>query len=81
MLFRSVKVAGGSYGNELNEKAEFQYLKNAFLNKENGVRTPEYVSEAFTKGSDDMVLPEKRWVHLCTSEFPRYADVSPFFLL
>lgn len=49
-----VKVAGGSYGNELNEKAEFQYLKNAFLNKENGVRTPEYVSEAFTKGSDDI---------------------------
>lgn len=49
-----VKVAGGSYGNELDAEAEFEYLKNAFLNKENGVRTPEYVSEAFAKGSDDI---------------------------
>lgn len=49
-----VKVAGGAYGNELDADAELKYLKKAFLNKENGVRTPEYVSEAFVKGTDDI---------------------------
>ena len=49
-----VKVSGGAYGNELDLEAELKYLKNAFLNKESAVRTPEYVSEAFVKGSDDI---------------------------
>ena len=49
-----VKVAGGAYGNELDAKAELKYLENAFLNKESGVRIPEYVSEAFVKGTDDI---------------------------
>lgn len=49
-----VKVSGGAYGNEIDLKAELKYLKNAFLNKEKEIRTPEYLSEAFVKGSDDI---------------------------
>lgn len=49
-----VKVSGGAYGNELDLEAELKYLKNAFINKECTVRTPEYITEAFVKGSDDI---------------------------
>ena len=49
-----VKVSGGAYGNEIDLKAELKYLKNAFLKKETEIRTPEYLSEAFAKGSDDI---------------------------
>lgn len=49
-----VKVAGGSYGNKIDEKAEFTFLLNAFLNKESGTRIPQYTSEAKEKGSDDI---------------------------
>ena len=49
-----VTVSGGSYGNELNAKTELQFLKKAFQNKESGVRTPEYLSKAFVKGTDDI---------------------------
>lgn len=49
-----VKVAGGAYGNELDLDAELKYLKKAFINKECTVRTPEYITEAFVKGSDDI---------------------------
>lgn len=49
-----VTVSGGGYGNELDEKAEYEFLLNAFLNKESGTRTPQYTSEAWEKGSDDI---------------------------
>ncbi len=49
-----VQVAGGSYGNELDLITELKYLKNAFINKERAVRTPEYITEAFVKGTDDI---------------------------
>lgn len=49
-----VKVSGGSYGNEIDAKAEYDFLLNAFLNKESGTRTPVYSSEAREKGSDDI---------------------------
>ena len=49
-----VTVSGGGYGNELDEKAEYDFLLNAFLNKESGTRTPQYTSEAWEKGSDDI---------------------------
>ncbi|MBQ6788216.1 MAG: L,D-transpeptidase family protein [Lachnospiraceae bacterium] len=49
-----VKIAGGAYGNELDLVVEFEYLKNAFINKERTVRTPEYKTEAFVKGADDI---------------------------
>lgn len=47
-------VPGGGYGNEIDEKAEYAFLLNAFLNKESGMRTPQYTSEAWEKGSDDI---------------------------
>lgn len=49
-----VKVSGGSYGNELDAKAEYDFLLQAFLKKESGVRTPVYLSEAKEKGLDDI---------------------------
>ncbi len=49
-----VKVSGGAYGNELDLETESEYLKNAFLDKKREVRTPEYISEAFVKGTDDI---------------------------
>ncbi|MBO5145374.1 MAG: L,D-transpeptidase family protein [Lachnospiraceae bacterium] len=49
-----VKISGGSYGNEIDEKAEYSFLLNAFLNKESGTRVPQYISEAKEKGSDDI---------------------------
>ena len=49
-----VKVPGGSYGNEIDEKAEYEFLLNAFLNKQSGTRVPEYTSEAWEKGSNDI---------------------------
>lgn len=49
-----VKVSGGAYGNELDLKTELKYLKEAFLLKKREVRTPEYISEAFVKGTDDI---------------------------
>ncbi len=50
----TVKVPGGGYGNELDEQAEYEFLLNAFLNKESGTRTPQYISEAWEKGFDDI---------------------------
>ncbi len=49
-----VKVSGGGYGNEIDEKAEYEFLLSAFLNKESGIRTPQYLSEAWEKGVDDI---------------------------
>lgn len=49
-----VTVSGGGYGNELDEKAEYQFLLGAFRDKESGLRVPQYTSEAWEKGSDDI---------------------------
>lgn len=49
-----VKVSGGGYGNEIDAKAEYEFLLNAFLNKESGTRVPQYTSEAWEKGLDDI---------------------------
>lgn len=49
-----VKVSGGGYGNKIDERAEYEFLLDAFRSKEGGVRIPEYTSEAWEKGSDDI---------------------------
>lgn len=49
-----VTVSGGGYGNEIDEKAEYAFLLDAFRSKESGTRTPQYTSEAWEKGSDDI---------------------------
>jgi len=49
-----VTVSRSGYGNQLDAKAEYAFLLNAFQNKESGVRTPIYLSEAKEKGLDDI---------------------------
>lgn len=49
-----VTVSGGGYGNEIDEKAEYEFLLNAFRGRESGTRTPQYKSEAWAKGTDDI---------------------------
>ncbi len=49
-----VTVSSSGYGNQLDAKAEYAFLLNAFQNKESGVRTPIYLSEAKEKGLDDI---------------------------
>lgn len=49
-----VEVSSGSYGNAIDEKAEYRFLLNAFRSRESGIRIPEYISEAKGKGSDDI---------------------------
>lgn len=49
-----VEVASGSYGNAIDEKAEYEFLLDAFINKKGGTRIPKYSSEAKAKGSDDI---------------------------
>ena len=49
-----VTVSSSGYGNQLDAKTEYAFLLNAFQNKESGVRTPVYLSEAKEKGLDDI---------------------------
>lgn len=49
-----ITVPGGSYGNKLDEEAEYEYLLDAFEHKTGGTRTPQYTSEAKEKGLDDI---------------------------
>lgn len=49
-----VKLSGGSYGNAIDTKAEYEFLLNAFLKGENGTRIPEYKTEVWEKGEDDI---------------------------
>ena len=49
-----VKVAGGSYGNKIDEQAQYEFLLNAFSDRESGTRIPQYTSEAWEKGADDI---------------------------
>lgn len=49
-----IKVPGGSYGNKIDQKAEYEYLLDAFEHKTGGTRIPQYISEAKEKGLDDI---------------------------
>ena len=49
-----IKVSGGSYGNKIDEKAEYEYLLDAFEHRKGGSRIPQYISEAKEKGIDDI---------------------------
>lgn len=51
---KCVTVAGGSYGNAIDIEKEYTFLLNAFLNGEGGTRVPEYRSEVWEKGADDI---------------------------
>ncbi len=50
-------VSGGTYGNEIDEKAEFDYLIKTYTSDRNSdaqVHEPEYTKTAFSKGSNDI---------------------------
>lgn len=49
-----ITVPGGSYGNKIDEKAEYEFLLDAFEQKKGGTRVPQYISEAKEKGLDDI---------------------------
>lgn len=49
-----VTIEGGTYGNKINEKAEYEYLKEAVDNRSIAVRTPEYTKKAWKQGLDDI---------------------------
>lgn len=51
---KNVKISGGSYGNAIDTEKEYAFLLNAFLNRESGTRVPEYRSEVWEKGADDI---------------------------
>lgn len=49
-----VTIEGGTYGNQLDQKAEVQYLKEAFLQHNEADRIPEYKETAWKQGTDDI---------------------------
>lgn len=49
-----VLIEGGTYGNQLNQKAEMAYLKDAFYQKKEEVHIPEYSKTAKTQGENDL---------------------------
>lgn len=51
-----VSVDGGNYGNLLDQKAEKEYLTEAFLEKKTELHVPEYKQKALYQGKDDIGL-------------------------
>ncbi|MDD2972024.1 MAG: L,D-transpeptidase family protein [Lachnospiraceae bacterium] len=49
-----VIIEGGTYGNQLNQKAEVEYLIDAFTQHNEADRTPEYTVTARKQGTDDI---------------------------
>ena len=49
-----VTIEGGTYGNQLDQKTETQYLLNAFLQNNQADRTPVYLKSAKKQGQDDI---------------------------
>lgn len=50
----TVEIEGGTYGNKIDQKAEFAYLKEAYLNGVTEIREPVYEKKALYQGSDDI---------------------------
>ncbi len=50
-----ITIEGGTYGNDLDEDAEFEFLKEAFIHDATGqTREPEYIVKAKNQGEDDI---------------------------
>ena len=49
-----VTIAGGTYGNQIDRKAEKEYLYPAFLERKRELHEPAYLKEAWKKGTDDI---------------------------
>ncbi|MCR4588399.1 MAG: L,D-transpeptidase/peptidoglycan binding protein [Lachnospiraceae bacterium] len=50
-----VTIEGGTYGNEIDAKAEKIYLKNALKEHIRETHVPEYKQEAFVRGKNDIL--------------------------
>lgn len=51
---RVVSIDGGTYGNELDIEAEYEFLKSSFLQHQSGERNPQYLTQALYQGKDDI---------------------------
>lgn len=49
-----VTVEGGIYGNKLDQKAEIEYLTDAFFRKKKEVHEPAYTQKAWVQGKNDI---------------------------
>ncbi|MDD2969715.1 MAG: L,D-transpeptidase family protein [Lachnospiraceae bacterium] len=49
-----VTIEGGTYGNQLDQETETEYLINAFLQNNDADRIPVYIKSAKKQGSDDI---------------------------
>lgn len=49
-----ITIDGGTYGNQINQKAEQKYLKKAFEEKVKEVHVPSYTKEAYVHGKNDI---------------------------
>ncbi len=49
-----IKVSGGTYGNELNQKAEVQYLMENLLTDVKEMHIPTYKKECMVRGKNDI---------------------------
>lgn len=49
-----VIVEGGLYGNQIDQKAEIAYLKEAFYDNRQEVHKPAYLQEAWKQGKEDI---------------------------
>lgn len=49
-----VQIEGGTYGSQMNQTKETEYLTRAFLNRINEIHVPEYKREAKVKGEEDI---------------------------
>lgn len=49
-----ITVEGGIYGNQIDRKAEKEYLLSAFLSGKDEIHTPEYIQMSICQGPDDI---------------------------
>lgn len=49
-----LQIEGGTYGNRLDQKAETEYLRTAFLKHVTETRIPSYLQEAKVRGKEDI---------------------------
>lgn len=75
---KTVTVNGGIYGNQLDQKAECDYLIQAFYEYNTADREPEYVQKARYQGTDD-VGPDYIEVNL-TEQMLYYIKGGELFL-
>ena len=49
-----ITVEGGTYGNILNQEAEYEWILENFYSQETLIREPEYIKKGFRQGKNDI---------------------------